>query len=84
MKVPRAYKTELDLNNVQMTACARHAGAARYAFNWGLARKKEAFDNGEKTPSAIDLHRELNVLKKTELHWMYEVSKCATQESLRD
>ncbi len=84
MNVLRAYKTELDLNNVQMTACARHAGAARYAFNWGLARKKEAFANGEKTPSAIDLHRELNVLKKTELHWMYEVSKCATQESLRD
>jgi len=84
MKVLRAYKTELDLNNVQMTACARHAGAARYAFNWGLARKKEAFANGEKTPSAIDLHRELNVLKKTELPWMYEVSKCAPQESLRD
>ena len=84
MNVLRAYKTELDLNNVQMTACARHAGAARYAFNWGLARKKEVFANGEKTPSAIDLHRELNVLKKTELPWMYEVSKCAPQESLRD
>ncbi len=40
MKVLRAYKTELDLNNVQMTACARHAGAARYAFNWGLAPER--------------------------------------------
>ena len=40
MKVPRAYKTELDLNNVQMTACARHAGAARYALNWGLAPER--------------------------------------------
>ena len=35
-------------------------------------------------PTAIDLHRELNVLKKTELSWMYEVSKCAPQEALRD
>ena len=84
MLVLRAFKTELDLNNAQKTACARHAGAARYAYNWGLARKKEVFANGQKTPSAIDLHRELNALKKTELTWMYEVSKCAPQEALRD
>jgi transposase len=84
MIVLRAYKTELDLNNVQRTACARNAGVARYAYNWGLARKKEAFATCAKTPSAIDLHRELNILKKTELPWMYEVSKCAPQESLRD
>ena len=84
MIVLRAYKTELDLNNTQKTACARHAGAARYAYNWGLARKQEALQAGEKVPSAIDLHRELNVLKKTELSWMYEVSKCAPQEALRD
>lgn len=84
MKILRAYKTELDLNNQQKTACTRHAGAARFAYNWGLEHKKAAFTNGEKTPSAIDLHRELNALKKTELAWMYEVSKCAPQEALRD
>ena len=84
MKILRAFKTELDLNNKQKTACRKHAGAARFAYNWGLARKKEAFANGEKTPSAIDLHRELNTLKKSELAWMYEVSKCAPQEALRD
>jgi len=28
------------------------------------------------------LHRELNALKKSELGWMYEVSKCAPQEAL--
>ena len=84
MKIVRAFKTELDLNNQQKSACARHAGAARFAYNWGLARKQEAFVHGEKTPSAIDLHRELNVLKKTELSWMYAVSKCAPQEALRD
>jgi putative transposase len=84
MKILRAYKTELDLNNIQKTACARHAGAARWAYNWGLARKVEAYRNGEKVPTAIDLHRELNVLKKGELSWMYEVSKCAPQEALRN
>ena len=84
MIVLRAFKTELDLNNQQKTACVRHAGVARFAYNWGLERKKAAYANGEKTPSAIDLHRELNLLKKTKFPWMYEVSKCAPQEALRD
>lgn len=84
MKILRAYKTELDLNNRQRTACLKHAGAARYAYNWGLARKQAAYKAGEKVPTAIDLHRELNALKKTELPWMYEVSKCAPQEALRN
>jgi len=79
-----AFKTELDLNNIQKTACARHAGAARWAYNWGLARKIDAYQNKEKVPTAIDLHRELNALKKGELAWMYEVSKCAPQEALRN
>ena len=30
------------------------------------------------------MHRELNELKKGELAWMYELSKCAPQEALRD
>ena len=84
MNVLRAFRTELDLNNTQRTACIRHAGAARFAYNWALARKIEAYQNGQKLPSAIDLHRELNVLKKTEFPWMYEVSKCAPQEALRN
>lgn len=84
MKILRAFKTELDLNDAQKTACARHAGAARFAYNWGLARKKEALASGKEAPSAIDLHRELNALKKTEFSWMYTVSKCAPQEALRD
>lgn len=84
MRVLRAFKTELDLNNHQRTACTKHAGVARWAYNWGLARKQEAFEAGLKTPTAIDLHRELNVLKRTEISWMYEVSKTAPQEALRN
>ncbi len=72
------------MNHAQKTAGARHAGAARYACNWGLARKIEACKAGQKVPTAIDLHRELNALKKTGLAWMYDVSKCAPQEALRN
>ena len=80
----RAYKTELDLNKRQTTACKRHAGAARWAYNWGLARKQESYHATGQSPSAIDLHRDLNVLKQTEVPWLYEVSKCAPQEALRN
>ncbi len=84
MLVQRAYKTELDLNDQQITACRKHAGAARWAYNWGLARKQESYHTMGKSPSAIDLHRELNALKQSAVPWMYEVSKCAPQEALRN
>jgi putative transposase len=82
--IQRAYKTELALNNKQITACKRHAGAARWAYNWGLARKQEAYHATGTSPSAMDLHRDLNALKQTEVSWLYAVSKCAPQEALRN
>jgi putative transposase len=82
--VQRAYKTELALNDKRLTACRRHAGAARWAYNWGLARKQEAYRATGKSLSAIDLHRELNALKRTDVPWLYAVSKCAPQEALRN
>ena len=84
MIILRAYKIELDLNNKQRTLCAKHAGTARFAYNWGLARKIQAYKAGQKVPTAIDLHRELNAKKKSDFPWMYEVSKCAPQEALRN
>ncbi len=84
MKVIRGYKTELDLNNAQITACLKHAGTARFAYNWGLGRYEEEYQAGRKTPSSISLHKELNALKQSTFTWMYEVSKCAPQEALRD
>ncbi len=84
MQVVRGYKTELDLNDEERTACLKHAGASRFAYNWGLARSQEAYRTTGKRPTAIDLHKQLNALKPTDFPWMYEVSKCAMQEALRD
>lgn len=84
MPITRAYKTELDLNNQQVTACKQHAGAARYAYNWGLHIRQERYKATGTSPSAMELHRELNALKQTDLPWMYQVSKCAPQEALRN
>ncbi len=84
MQIRRGYRTELDLNNQQITACKKHAGAARWAWNWALRRKQEVYQQTGRSISAMELHRELNELKQTALPWMYEVSKAAPQESLRD
>ena len=89
MLLLRAYKTQLDPNNVLRTQLLRHAGAKRWAFNWGLRRKIEEVEKTGKSPSATALHKELNGLKKAPpeedgVSWMYEVSKCAPQDALRD
>lgn len=83
MLVKHGLRVELDLNNKQVTACVQHCGASRFAYNFGLRRKQAAYKAGEKSPSAIDLHREISRLKKDN-PWMYDVSKCAFQEALRD
>ena len=89
MRVLRAYKTELDPTCHQVEQLLQHAGCARYAYNWGLRKKIEAYKATGKSPSAIDLHRELNALKAKPqeeggVPWMYESSKCAPQEALRN
>ncbi len=84
MQIKRAYKTELDPTDAQRRACVQHAGAARWAYNWGLALRIEAYEKGEKTPYAMELHRRLNQLKQSDVPWMYDVSKCAPQEALRN
>ncbi len=84
MLITRAYKTELDLNDEQVTACKKHAGAARFAYNWALARRQEVYQATGKSVWAMELHRELNARKKDDLAWLYEVSKCAPQEALRN
>ena len=84
MQIKRASKTELDPTDAQRRACVQHAGAARWAYNWGLALRIAAYEKGEKTPYAMELHRRLNQLKRTDVPWMYDVSKCAPQEALRN
>ncbi len=87
MLIKKAYRYELDPNNIQRLSLAQHAGVARFAYNWGLdkriARYKNNQDNDRFT-DAMKQHKLLNSLKKTEFPWMYETSKCAPQEALRD
>lgn len=80
----RAYKTELKVNNKQNTLLLQHLGCARFAFNWALNIKKEAFDKKEKIPNRYELHKELVKLKKTDYPWFYNSSKASPQNALID
>lgn len=80
----RAYRTELRPNRTQEALLQRHCDAARFAYNWGLARRIDEYTRTGRRLTSVDLHRELNRLKKTDLAWLYEVSKCAPHEALRD
>ncbi len=84
MKINKAYKVELKPNNKQRTLLEKSAGTARFAYNWGLNERIELYKSEKKTLTAIDQHKILCTKKKTEYPWMYEVSKMAPQEALRD
>jgi len=84
MKINKAYIVELRPNKVQANALARSAGCARFAYNWGLSRRIELYKSDKKSLTAIDQHKELCLLKKDNFPWMYESTKCAPQEALRD
>ncbi|MDZ8258075.1 RNA-guided endonuclease TnpB family protein [Nostoc sp. ChiQUE01b] len=83
------FKTELKLNNQQRTALIKHCGVARHAWNWGLALTKQILDHNKanpdskiKFPTAIDLHKWLVALVKSENEWYYECSKSTPQQAL--
>ena len=84
MKIQRAYKVELDPNNRQRTLLEKSAGTARFAYNWALNERIKKYEEDKTILSAIDQHKILCSKKKAEYPWMYEVSKCAPQEALRD
>jgi putative transposase len=84
VKINKAFRYELKPNVEQRIALAKHAGTARFAYNWGLKQRTDLYEKERKTTNAIEQHRILNSFKAQEFPWMYEVSKCAPQEALRD
>jgi putative transposase len=83
------FKTELKLNNRQRILLASHCGVARHAWNLGLWLTKNIIDHNKtnpneklKFPTAIDLHKLLVALVKSEKQWYYECSKSTPQQAL--
>ena len=84
MRIHRAYKVELDPNNKQRTLFLMASGVCRFVFNWGLRKRIEAKEAGEKSPSVFDQCRQLNTVKGEQFPWMLDVSKHVLESALRD
>ena len=80
----KSIKVRLELNNKQQTLASKHAGTARFAYNWGLAKSQELIEQGGTRPSGIDLHKLWVAEVKSTHQWTYEVSKCAPQQAFRN
>jgi putative transposase len=86
VKVTQAYRFALDPTPAQERALRSHAGASRFAWNWGLAKCTERYEAEGRWYSGAELHRLWNAAKKADpaLAWWGENSRCACQESFRD
>jgi putative transposase len=86
VRVVQAYRFALDPSAAQERALRSHAGAARFAWNWGLAKCQERYAAEGRWYSAVDLHKLWNAQKKADpaLAWWGENSKCSYQEAFRD
>lgn len=97
MKTYQAYRFALDLTPMQERAVRSHAGAARVAFNWGLARVKAVMDQraaeitygiagDDLTPnlswSGYSMRKDWNAVKNTVAPWWSECSKEAFNTGL--
>src|SRR5271166_5721733 len=84
--VLQAYRFALDPSPAQERVLRSFAGAARFAWNWGLAKCNERYDAERRWYSAAELHRLWNQVKKSDpaLGWWDQNSKCAYQEAFRD
>jgi putative transposase len=86
VKVTQAYRFALDPTPAGERAFRSHAGASRFAWNWGLGKCRERYEAEGKWYSATDMHKLWNAQKKADpaLAWWSENSKCAYQEAFRD
>ena len=86
MRIVQAYRFALDPSPRQERALFSHAGAARFAWNWALAKCKERYESEQRWYSSTELSRLWNTEKKTDsaLSWWAENSKCTYQEAFRD
>jgi putative transposase len=81
--VIQAYRFALNPAPAQERMLRSHAGAARFAWNWGLARCQQRYQAEGRWYSGMELHKLWNAAKKADpaLAWWGENSKCVYQEA---
>ena len=81
----RAIKVMLIPNNVQNTKMFQYAGAARFAYNWALAKEKDNYEKGGKFISDSELRKEFTKLRNSnEYFWLQNISNNVTKQAIKD
>ena len=72
-------------NNVQQTKMFRYADAARFAYNWALAKEQDSYKKGGKFISDSELRKEFTRLRNSdEYTWLQNVSNNVTKQAIKD
>ena len=79
----RAHVIRLNPTKEQEVYFRKACGVARHAYNWALARWKEARAEGKRV-KIKDLKAEYNRMKGEQFPWVYEVTKCAPEQAFSD
>ena len=81
----KSLKVMLVPNNVQRTKMFQYAGAARFAYNWALAKEKENHENGGKFIPDSELRKEFTRLRNSEKYaWLQTISNNVTKQAIKD
>lgn len=81
----KAVKIRLFPTIEQEILMRKSCGIARFAYNWGLAKWEEMYQQGLR-PSKGAIKKEFNqtIKKSPEFHWLYEVSAQVTAQAFED
>jgi len=85
MIIKKTFRYRLKPSRKQKNLCTQFAGACRWIFNRGLARKKKIYDEKKENFSYYDLNNELPQLKKQEeTNWLKDIHSQVLQQALKD
>lgn len=82
MKIQKAHKILLDVSPETERLFVSWCGAARWSYNYGLERKKGAFEKTGRSPGSYALMKEVVALKKTDESWLNDVPKSIPRMAL--
>jgi len=81
----KVYRFRMEPTQAQAEALLRMAGARRFVWNWGLARRKEAYAATGKGLTYNQQAAELTALKqRPEMAWLREADSQLLQQALQD
>ncbi len=84
MNTMRAHKIRLNPTPAQEQYFRQATGNARFAWNWALARIRQARQEHLTLPLVGDLKTEFNRIKRAHFPFMLETTKCAPEQAFAD